>query len=117
MSITNKTDQEIIAIVQPMIDAVIDASNKKDWASFSAFQTDEEARDPRNKSNVLKLWEENAFLTSLNPEREILGVLRNEDVAQVVWKQTSSKVPGEFLARYFIREIDGHIKEIGFWIN
>ncbi len=117
MSITNKTDDEIIAIAQPMIDVVINASNRKDWDSFCRFQTEQEALDAKNRSHVLKLWEENALLTSLNLEREILAVLRNDDVAQIVWKQTSYKVAGEFLARYFIKEIEAQVKEVGFWIT
>ncbi|SIO92678.1 hypothetical protein [Vibrio spartinae] len=117
MSITSKTDQEIIAIAQPMIDAVVNASNRQDWAAFCAYQTDEEAQDPNNKKHVLKLWQENEFFTSLSLDREILAVLRNNDVVQIVWKQTSDVVPGERLARYFIKEIDQQIKEIGFLIN
>ncbi|CAG9298244.1 hypothetical protein [Celerinatantimonas diazotrophica] len=117
MSITNKTDEELIAIALPMIDTVIKASNQKDWDLFSMYQTEAEAQDPENKNNVLKLWEENELFTSLNLEREILGVLRREHIAQIVWKQTSRKVPGEFLARYFIKEIDGQIKEVGFLIH
>ncbi|MDW6002268.1 hypothetical protein [Vibrio mangrovi] len=117
MSVTNKTDEEIIAIAQPMIDVVINASNRKDWVTFCTYQTEKEAQDPNNKAHVLKLWEENQFFTSLNLDREILGVLRNDDVAQIVWKQTSNIVHGDFLARYFIKEIDQQIKEVGFWID
>ena len=117
MSITLKSDAEIIAIATPMIDAVVNASNRQDWASFCAYQTEEEALDPQNKSNVLRAWKENKLFTSLNHEREILGVLRNGEVAQIVWKQTSNELVGEFLARYFIKEIDQQVKEVGFLIN
>ncbi len=117
MAITSKSDAEIIAIAQPMIDAVIKASNQKDWTAFCAFQTEEEAQDPKNKANVMRAWEELEFLTSLNPDREILGVLRRESIAQIIWKQTSTNVEGEYLARYFIKEIDQEIKEVGFLID
>ncbi|WP_067098372.1 hypothetical protein [Marinomonas atlantica] len=117
MSITLKSDAEIVAIVTPMIDAVVNASNRQDWASFCAYQTKEEALDPKNKATVLKAWEEHALFTSLNQDREILGVLRNGEVAEIVWRQTSSQVPGDFLARYFIKEIDQQIKEVGFLID
>lgn len=101
-----------------MIDVVINALNgKKGWPSFCSFQTAEEAQDPNNKKHVLEFWENNELFTSLNLERKILGVLRNGDVAQIVWKQTSNKVSEEFLARCFIKEVDGQIKEVGFWIN
>ncbi|NGN97299.1 hypothetical protein G5S52_06380 [Grimontia sp. S25] len=117
MSITLLTDDEILAIAIPMIDAVVKASNGKDWDAFCVYQTKEEAEDPENKAGVIKAWEEFDLFSSLTLERQILGVLRNEDIAQIVWKQTSTKVEGEYLARYFITEIDKEIKEVGFVIN
>lgn len=117
MAITDKSDVEIIEIAQPMINLVVEASNQKDWASFSKYQTEEEKRDPENRKNVQTLWEGHNLFTSLSLDREILGVLRNGDVAQIIWKQKSTKVPGDYLARYFIKEIDQEIKEVGFLIN
>lgn len=117
MAITKKSDNEIINIVQPMIDRVISASNKKDWNQFSQYQTDEEKQDPVNRRNVERLWKEEEFFTSLNTDREILGVLRKGEVAQLVWKQTSTKVSGDGLARYFVKEINQEIKEVGFLID
>ncbi|SDG58464.1 hypothetical protein SAMN05216571_1221 [Onishia taeanensis] len=116
MAITDKSDKEIIEIVEPMIDDVVNASNKKDWSLFSQYQTDEEANDPENRKSVERQWKESRLLTSLNPEREILGVLRREDMALVYWKQTSNKVSGEYLASYHIKEVNKEIKEVGFLI-
>ncbi|MDF9434310.1 hypothetical protein [Chromohalobacter israelensis] len=116
MAITDKSDKEIIEIVEPMIDEVVDASNQKDWDSFSKYQTDEEARNPENRKSVERQWKESDLLISLTPEREILGVLRRGDVAVVYWKQTSTKAPGEYLATYHIKEIGNEIKEVGFLI-
>jgi hypothetical protein len=116
VSITEKTDQEIIVIVNPMIDEVIQASNSKDWKTFCKYQTSEEANDPENKKNVESQWKNSKLLTSLSLQREILGVMRRNDVALVYWKQTSTQIPGEFLASYHVREIDQEIKEVGFLI-
>ena len=114
MAITDKTDKEIIEIVKPMIDEVVKASNKKDWQTFCKYQTDEEANDPENKKNVLAQWKDSKVLTSLSLEREILGVMRRDDVALVYWKQTSTEVSGEFLACYHVKELGQEIKEVGF---
>lgn len=116
MTVTDKSDKEIIEIVEPMIDEVINASNQKDWEVFSKYQTDEEARDPENRKNVERLWKESELFTTLNPMGEILGVLRRDDIAVVCWKQTSNKVPGEYLASYHIKEVNNEIKELGFVI-
>ncbi len=116
MAITDKSDKEIIEIVEPMIDEVVNASNQKNWDLFSKYQTTEEANDPENRKSVESQWEESDLLTSLNPEREILGVLRRDEVALVYWKQTSNKVPGEYLATYHVKEVGQEIKEVGFLI-
>ncbi|WP_272644275.1 hypothetical protein [Marinomonas mediterranea] len=52
MKITDKSDKEIIAIVNPMIDEVVAASNQKNWEEFSKYQTEQEANDPENRKNV-----------------------------------------------------------------
>ena len=114
MAITEKSDQDIIKIVEPMINDVVSASNQMNWELFSKYQTNKEANDPENRKNVEKQWSESKFLTSLNLQREILGVLRRGDVASVFWRQTSKDVSGEFLATYQIKEINHEIKEVGF---
>lgn len=91
MSITDKSDAEIIDIAQPMIDDVVNASNQRDWEAFSQYQTEEEVNDPDNKKNVETLWKEHKLFTSLSLDTEILAVLRNDDVAQVIWKQSIQK--------------------------
>ena len=117
MTITAKSDTEILAIALPMINEVVKASNEKDWPTFSRYQRTDEAQDPNNKKHVEQLWENQPLFTSLSLDREILGVLRRNNVAEIVWKQTSSQVAGDYLARYMIEEIDDEIKEIGFVIN
>ncbi|WP_245957873.1 hypothetical protein [Marinomonas piezotolerans] len=114
--ITLKTDDELLAIAMPMVDDVVKASNNKDWEAFSMYQTAEEADDPDNKQNVLRQWEQQEFLSSLNTDREVLTILRRDGTASIVWKQTSDKVRDEFLAIYSIREIEGEVKEVGFVI-
>jgi len=116
MPITDKSDEEIIGIAAPMIDNIVKASNEKDWVLFSKYQTPEIASDPENRKSVERQWEESDLLTSLILEREILGVLRRDEVAVVYWKQTSKKVPGEYLATYHIKEIGSEVKEVGFLI-
>lgn len=117
MAITSKSDDEIINLVQPMIDTVVLASNRKDWERFSQFQMDKERLDPENRNNVERLWKEEVFLTSLNTDIAILGVLRKGAIAQLVWKQTSTKVSGDGLARYCVEEINQEIREVGFLID
>lgn len=116
MSVTFKSDKELIELTQVMIDDVVKASNQRNWDLFSKYQTEEEANDPTNRESVEKQWAEFSFLTSLNLNRDILGVLRRDETALVIWKQTSTEVPGEYLASYHVKEIGKEIKEVGFQI-
>ncbi|MCE0495016.1 hypothetical protein [Vibrio salinus] len=116
MRLMELSDSEIIRISKPMIDDVIKGSNEKNWALFLKHQTLKEASCPENRLNVEKQWEENEFLTSLSTERQILGVLRRDGYVNIIWKQTSTKVTGDFLAIYSLEEIDHEIKEAGFRI-
>ncbi|BFM51309.1 hypothetical protein [Marinomonas sp. THO17] len=113
---TEKTDEEIYRIGKPMIDEVIAGSNSKDWALFSKYQTDEERYDPNNRKNVEAQWQDNAFLTSLNPEWPLLTIIRRGEVAMLVWKQTSTLMAGEVLACYSIQQFGDEVKEVGFRI-
>lgn len=118
MPITDRTDKEILAIAVPMIDMVVDACNRKDWEAFSAYQTEAEAKHPENKANMLRAWGEIELFSNLSLEREFIGVIRNDGIAQILWKQRSNKAGSEeYLARYFIQEIEGEIKEVGFLIS
>lgn len=117
MKITDRSDNEIIAIVDPMIDEVVAASNKKDWKDFSKHQTEEEANDPNNRKNVEAQWKSSKLLSSLDTKREILGVLRRDDVAVVYWKQTGKNISGEFLASYHVKQFGSEVKEVGFLIT
>ncbi|AEF55334.1 hypothetical protein [Marinomonas posidonica] len=114
MKITEKTDEDIFSIAKPMIDDVIKGSNAKDWTLFSKYQTDEELYDPDNRKNVEAQWQKSEFLTSLDPEWQLLTILRRGEVAILVWKQTSTKVEGEVLACYSIQQMGQEVKEVGF---
>lgn len=46
MNISDKTDDQIVRILTPMIDHVARASNENDWANCSQYQTEEEASNP-----------------------------------------------------------------------
>lgn len=117
MNITDKSDKEIIAVVNPMIDEVVDASNRRDWDAFSQYQTEEEASDPNNRRNVEAQWESSKLLSSLDTTRVILGVLRRDNVAIVCWKQTGRDTSGEYLASYHVKFFGTELKEVGFLIT
>ena len=58
-------------------------------------------------------WTNNKLLTSLSKQREFFGCLRRNNFVTVLYKQTSDKVPGEFLGRLVLGVEDDKVKIFG----
>ena len=63
-----------------------------------------------NEVEIGKQWTNNKLLTSLSTQREFFGCLRRKNDVTVVYKQTSDKVPGEFLGRLVLGVEDDKVK-------
>ena len=55
----------------------------------------------------------NKLLTSLSKQRKFFGCLRRNNYVTVLFKQTSDKVPGEFLGRLVLGVEDDKVKIFG----
>ena len=112
MSLINKTDSEILEIANPLWDSLVKNSNNKD---YFAFTKDFSARMlmGANEPEIAKQWANNKVITSLNTEKEFLGCIRRDEYITVLFKQTSTKVAGEYLGRLVLGEEDGEIKIFG----
>jgi len=112
MSLTSKKDNEILEIANPLWDDLVKHSNNKDYSSFTK---DFSARMlmGANEIEIGKQWANNELITSLSNEREFLGCIRRDDFITVLFKQTSTKISGEFLGRLVLGEEDGEIKIFG----
>ena len=66
-----------------------------------------------NEVELGKQWANNKLLTSLSKERKFFGCLRRNNHVTVLFKQTSDKVPGEFLGRLVLGIEEGKVKIFG----
>ena len=66
-----------------------------------------------NEVELGKQWANNKLLTSLSTQREAFGCLRRNLYVTVLYKQTSDKVPGEFLGRLVLGVEDDKVKVFG----
>ena len=112
MNLIDKSDNEILEIANPLWDDLVKNSNNKDYTGFTK---DFSARMlmGANEIEIGKQWANNEVITSLSNERKFLGCIRRDGFVTVLFKQTSSKVSGEFLGRLVIGEEDGEIKIFG----
>ena len=112
MNLLNKTDDEIIEIANPIWDNLVKTSNIKDYRGFTKDFSAQMLLGA-NEVELGKQWANNKLLTSLSKKREVFGCLRRNLYVTVLYKQTSDKVPGEFLGRLVLGVEDDKVKVFG----
>ena len=112
MKLSEKSDEEIYIIANPIWDNLVKASNMKDYGSFTKdFST--QMLFGANEVELGKQWANNKLLTSLNEEFKPFGCLRRGLNITVLIKQTSKDIPGEFLGRLVLGVEDEEVKVFG----
>jgi len=112
MKLVNKTNNEILEIANPLWDDLVKHSNNK---NYQGFTKDFSARMliGANEIEIGKQWANNEVITNLSNEKEFLGCIRRDDFVTVLFKQTSTKISGEFLGRLVLGVEDNQIKIFG----
>ena len=112
MNFLEKSDDEIIAIANPIWDNLIKSSNMKDYGGFTKdFGT--QMLFGANEVELGKQWANNELITNLHEVYEPFGTLRRGEHITVLIKQTNKKIPGEFLGRLVLGVEDGETKVFG----
>ena len=112
MNLLEKTNEEIIEIANPIWDNLVKSSNIKDYSGFTK-DFSAQMLYGANEVEIGKQWANNKLLTSLSKKKEFLGCLRRNNFVTVLYKQTSDKVPGEFLGRLVLGIEDDKVKVFG----
>ena len=112
MSLLDKSDDEIIKIADPMWANLVKCSNIKDYGGFTKDFSSQMLYGA-NEVELGKQWANNELISNLKEKCEAFGCLRRGDYITVLYKQTSSKVPGEFLGRIVLGEEGGEVKVFG----
>ena len=112
MSIIDKPDEELIKIAEPIWDNLIKSSNIKDYGGFTRDFSSQMLYGA-NEVELGKQWASNELISSLSENCKAFGCLRRGQYITILYKQTSTKVPGEFLGRLVLGEEDGLIKVFG----
>ena len=112
MSFSEKSDDEIFDIAEPIWENLVRSSNIKDYGSFTKdFST--QMLFGANEVELGKQWANNKLLTSLTQEFKPFGCLRRGLNITVLIKQTSKEIPGEFLGRLVLGIEDNEVKVFG----
>ncbi len=112
MSLFDKSDEEIFKIANPIWTNLIKSSNMKAYGSFTRDFSSQMLYGA-NEVELGKQWASNELISNLSNEYKSFGCLRRGHYITVLYKQTSSKIPGDFLGRLVLGEEDGLTKVFG----
>ena len=112
MSIVDKSDEEIIKIADPIWDNMVRCSNMKDYGGFTRDLSSQMLYGA-NEVELGKQWASNDLISSLSEDCKAFGCLKRGLYVTILYKQTSTKLPGEFLGRLVLGEEGGLVKIFG----
>ena len=112
MSLLEKTDEEIVKIAEPIWANLVKSSNIKDYGGFTRDFSSQMLYGA-NEVELGKQWASNDLISSLKEECKAFGCLRRGQYVTILYKQTSTKIPGEFLGRLVLGEEGGLVKVFG----
>jgi hypothetical protein len=112
VNITEKTDEEILAFARPLWRDLVKSSNEGKYGDFA-----------RNFSSSLALamnqvvaghqFANSELARNLSEEVDALGIIRRGEHVTVLYRQRSTKKPGEWLGRLVLGYEDGKVRIFG----
>ena len=112
MNLLDKSDDEIIKIANPIWENLVRSSNNKDYGSFTKDFSSQMLYGA-NEVELGKQWASNELISSLAENCRAFGCLRRGLYVTVLYKQTSTKLPGDFLGRLVLGDEGGLVKVFG----
>tara|TARA_B100000131_G_scaffold92689_1_gene89546 strand:- start:655 stop:1005 length:351 start_codon:yes stop_codon:yes gene_type:complete len=112
MSLLDKSDEVIIKIAEPIWANLVKSSNIKDYGGFTK-DFSSQMLFGANEVELGKQWANNDLISSLSEDCKALGCLRRGQHITILYKQTSTKIPGEFVGRLVLGEEGGEVKVFG----
>ena len=112
VNITEKTDEEILSIAKPLWRDLVKSSNEGKYGEFA-----------RNFSSAMALamnqvvaghqFANSELARNLSEEVDALGIIRRGEHVTVLYRQRSTKKPGEWLGRLVLGYEDGKVRIFG----
>tara|TARA_B100000965_G_scaffold203626_1_gene169973 strand:+ start:305 stop:655 length:351 start_codon:yes stop_codon:yes gene_type:complete len=112
MGLLDKSDEEIIKIAEPMWANLVKSSNIKDYGGFTR-DLSTQMMYGANEVELGKQWANNELISSLAEGCKAIGCLRRGLYITVLYKQTSTKIPGDFLGRLVLGNEGDEVKVFG----
>jgi len=112
MQIEKLTEEEVFILSKPFWDNLVEASNEESYLKFSRDFSTEMLKHATCK-NIEKQWKNEPLLTTLLPNPEFIGFLKNKRGIRVLWKQKLANTVEEQLGHLELIFENGRIKVDG----
>ena len=112
MSLLKKSDEEIIKIADPIWANLVKSSNIRDYGGFTR-DLSSQMMYGANEVELGKQWASNKLISSLAEGCKAIGCLRRGLYITVLYRQTSTEIPGDFLGRLVLGEEGDEVKVFG----
>ena len=112
MNIIEKTDEEILAIANPMWDDIVKYSNEENYGAFTR-KFSSALLLGANEIEMGKQFARCALTKNLSENKEYLGMIRRGEHVTVLYKQTNTRKEGEWLGRLVLGYEDEKVKIFG----
>lgn len=106
MDLAQKSDEEILAVATPIMDNLMEASTAIDYERHTQDFT-ERAKSVLSKSAFESICKQYQSTKGFFAKREFVAAFRRPESVAVVWRQTFTKTPGEFVAELVLVQQGG----------
>jgi hypothetical protein len=106
MDLAQKSDEEILAVVDPIMNNLMEASTNIDYERHTQDFT-ERAKGVLSKSALESICRQYQSAKGFFAKREFVAAFRRPESVAVVWRQTFTKAPGEFVAELVLVQQGG----------
>ena len=112
MKIIEQTDDEILAVANPLWSHLIKSSNDGKYGEFTRHFSHGLLKG-LNEIEVGKQFAHSELTRSLSESVEFIGTIRRGDYVTVLYRTRSKKKEGEWLGRLVLGYEDGEVKIFG----
>lgn len=106
MDLSQKSDDEILSVANPIMDNLMDASTVIDYERHIRDFSDR-LKSVLSKEQLAWICQDYQSTKGFFAGREFVAVFRRPDSVAIIWKQRFTKQAGEFVAEMVLIQQDG----------
>ena len=104
MKLLEKTDDEILKTLNPIMDNLMDASSEIDYEKF-IVDFSQRMKNLTTEKSLNEICKDYQSKKGFFRKREFVSLFKREDSIAIIWRQNFSKIEGDFVAEaVFIEE-------------